>query len=221
MFKRTDSFLTRINTLLPSIDAPLLLPISPNLFDSEDVAEELVTRAHQALEETYDIIAGVVIDTAAFFSYGALGIASLEAIFDMLHELDITIITDTPSGFSSNGVRAIQDCFCIPGSPMFSHALRFCGEKTIEKQILSNNCSTIFLSCEHDYIYTSNPHARVLYPDAFLLFDGESTNQLRRNDGKGVLHVARAMDTVMWKEQEKGFIRTSFIQCAKDFLSLP
>ena len=139
----------------------------------------------------------------------------------MLHELDITIITDSPGCFSPTGARAIQDCFCLLGSPMFSHALRFTGNKSIENQIVIDNTSTIFLSGGHDFIHTSDPNARVQYPDEFLLFDGESTKQLRRRDGSGVLHVARAMDTVMWKEQEEGRIRESFIQCAKDFLSLP
>ena len=221
MLDINHSFLTRINNIVSSVDAPLLLPISPNLPNSEDVAEELVMRTHQALEETYDIVAGVLIDTASFFSYGSLGFASLEAIFEMLHELDITIVADSPGCFSSNGIRAIQDCFCLPSSPMFSHALRFFGDKSIENQMVNNTYSTIFLSYEHDFIHTSNPNARTQYPDAFLLFDGESPKQLRRRDGSGVLHVARAMDTVMWKEQEEGMIRESFIQCAKDFLSLP
>ncbi|MAA79410.1 MAG: hypothetical protein CL916_09130 [Deltaproteobacteria bacterium] len=221
MQKTHHSFIMKMEERLSSIDAPLLLPISPNLPNSENAAEEIVIRAHLALEETYDIIAGVIIDTASFFSYGSLGIASLEAIFEMLHELDIPIITDTPGCFSSNGARAIHKNFCLPESPMFSHALRFFGINPIEKQWFNNYNSTIFLSDGCDFIYTSDSNARNLYPDAFLLFDGESTNQLRRSDGTGVLHVARLMDTVMWEEQKDGIIRESFIQCAKDFLSLP
>ena len=130
------------------------------------------------------------------------------------------IIADAPACFSSNAVRAVRNTFCDSNSTMFSHALRFFGIKDVEKQILNQNSSAIFLDNNHDFIHTSDSNARSQYPDAFLLFDGLSTAHLRRKDGAGVLHVAHMMNTVMWEESKRGCIRESFIQCAKRYLSL-
>lgn len=216
-----QSFLVAMQERVSSLDAPFLLPISPDLPYTEDVSEELVMYVHHALEEVHDIIAGVLIETSAFLPYGALGIAALEAIFEMLHDLDIAIVVDAPACFSATGVQGVLRSFCQPDSAFRAHALRvLCPDVSLRDVFLNQEHSTIFFAGHHDCIHSSHESVRAEYPDAFLLFDGKSSQQLRRRDGTGVLHVARTMDEVIWKETEEGVIRSTCIDCAKEFVSL-
>ena len=216
-----QSFHLALEDRISSLDAPLLLPLSPNLPYSEDVPEDLLMYVHQALEEVHDIIAGVLIETSAFLSYGSLGFASLEAIFGMLHELDIPIVADAPACFSLAGVRGVLRSFCQPDSVFRAHALRvLCSNSSLRDELCTHAKTAFFFADHHDFIHSSDTEARRQHPEAFLLFDGLASSQLRRRDGTGVLHVARTMDEMIWAEREEGAIRRAFVDCSKEFLSL-
>jgi hypothetical protein len=209
-----------------SIDAPILLPLSPpsNLSRTEETPEDIVMYAHRALEEAHDIVAGILIDTASFFAYGSLGFAALEAIFDMVRELDIPLIVDAPDCFSVRAATSIRRSFCEEDGVFFCDAVRSsCRAAELSDILCDQEHTAIFLTTDHEYMCASpsNNKIRENHPDAFLLIDGLSMSKhFRRADGGGVLHVARNAEEHIWGEKKEGALRASLIDCAKDFRSL-
>ena len=172
-----------------SLDAPILLPFSPpsNLPRTEETPEDIVMYAHHALEEVHDIVAGILIETASFFSYGSLGVAALEAIFDMVREVGLPLIVDAPDCFSIRAAHSIRSSFCEPEGVFFCDALRSsCTDTTLSDILCAQENTAIFLCTKYDYMHSSsaNTKTRENHPDSFLLIDGESMqHHFRRSDG--------------------------------------
>lgn len=222
----SSEFLETIQQRIRSIDAPLLLPISPSIFlaREEDTPEEIVMHTHQAFEEVNDIIAGVLIDTAAFFRFGSLGLAALEAIFDIAKEYNLPIIIDAFIGSSLSSIQVLLDTYSSSGAFPATAIRLACFDNEISLQITTQSTIPVFLpeGLSSSFVYSSgaNSSLRDEYPEAFLLIDGPAVRQFRNAVGGGVLHVASGIERLLWKQTKEGELRMAMIDCAKDFLSI-
>ena len=222
-----NSFVDTIERRIQQIDAPFLLPLSPpsSLSVGEETPEEIIMLAHRALEEVHDIIAGVIMDTAAFLRFGSFGIAAFEAIFDIAQDFEIPILADVFSGASLSTSQSVLETFSFQGSfPCIAIRMACMGEE-ISRYIRSQSNSVVFLPeyPNAPYIYSSSADLliRERNPKAFLLIDGnQPTMHFRNEAGGGVLHINRTVEPLLWKERSKPSLRNRFIDTSKDFLSL-